>query len=94
MKGILAEAASFFNSFAFAGAAAPANEIEQPAIIRHRLYRQARVVTTTRVVGTGTKRFRETLRVTYLPDGRKITRVVGREPFTGIVRISRRGERV
>lgn len=40
--------------------------------------RRVRTVTTTRIVGYGRNRYRETVRITYLPNGRTITRVIGR----------------
>ena len=46
---------------------------------RGRRYRSVRTVTTTRIVGFGRNRYRETVRVTYLPNGRTITRVIARQ---------------
>jgi hypothetical protein len=46
---------------------------------RRRAYRRARVVTRTRVVGYGRNRYRETIRVTYLPNGRTRTTVIRRQ---------------
>lgn len=40
--------------------------------------RVRRVVTTTRITGFGRNRYRETIRTTYLPNGRTRTRVIRR----------------
>lgn len=50
--------------------------------------RQRRVVTTTRVTRVGRYRVRETIRTTYLPNGRTRTRVISR------VRLAGRGYRM
>jgi hypothetical protein len=41
--------------------------------------RGARIVTTTRIVGYGRNRYRETVRITYLPNGRTRTQVISRQ---------------
>ena len=40
--------------------------------------RRARTVTTTRIVRRGFRTYRETIRTTYLPNGRRITQVIRR----------------
>lgn len=40
--------------------------------------RRVRTVTQTRIVGFGRNRFRETIRITYLPNGRTRTQVISR----------------
>jgi hypothetical protein len=52
---------------------------------RNRHPRRLRVVTTTRITGFGRNRVRETIRTTYYPNGRVVTRVIRRD------RIGRRG---
>jgi hypothetical protein len=42
-------------------------------------FRRMRVTTTTRIVGFGRNRYRETIRTTYYPNGRTITEVIRRE---------------
>jgi len=44
-----------------------------------RRVRRTRVVTSTRVVGYGRNRYRETIRTTYYPNGRALTRVISRQ---------------
>jgi hypothetical protein len=44
-----------------------------------RYNRRVRTRTYTRIVGFGRNRFRETVRVTYLPNGRTITQVIRRQ---------------
>ena len=44
-----------------------------------RYSRRVRTRTYTRIVGFGRNRFRETVRVTYLPNGRTISRVIRRQ---------------
>ncbi|MEO6656051.1 MAG: hypothetical protein ABIO36_08205 [Pyrinomonadaceae bacterium] len=43
-----------------------------------RINRRVRTTTFTRIVGSGRNRFRETVRVTYLPNGRTLTQVINR----------------
>ena len=71
---------------AAAEAKTTSNAVESPQIrvqignTRHNRYRRgARTTTTTRIVGYGRNRYRETIRVTYLPNGRTITRVISRQ---------------
>ncbi|HTK37837.1 MAG TPA: hypothetical protein VL325_05045 [Pyrinomonadaceae bacterium] len=45
---------------------------------RNRRYRQRRVVIRTRITRIGRYRYRETIRTTYLPNGRTRTRVISR----------------
>jgi hypothetical protein len=58
---------------------------------RGRRYRAVRTTTTTRIVGFGRNRYRETIRVTYLPNGRTITRVISRQRVGGWGNGYRRG---
>ena len=44
-----------------------------------RRYRRARTVTTTRITRVGMWRYRETIRVTYLPNGTTRTTVISRQ---------------
>jgi hypothetical protein len=44
----------------------------------NRNYRAPRVVTRTRIVRQGFRTFRETVRVTYLPNGRTRTQIINR----------------
>ena len=44
-----------------------------------RRYRRARTVTTTRITRVGMWRYRETVRVTYLPNGTTRTTVISRQ---------------
>ena len=60
------------------------NAVEAPQIRvqigrNRRNWRRPRVVTTTRIVGFGRNRYRETVRISYLPNGRTITRVISRQ---------------
>ena len=48
-----------------------------------RRVRRTRVVTSTRVVGYGRNRYRETIRTTYYPNGRAVTRVISRSVSAG-----------
>jgi hypothetical protein len=60
-----------------------ATALESPQIRlqigRNRRFRRVRVVTTTRIVGFGRNRYRETIRTTYHPNGLVTTRVISRE---------------
>ena len=47
----------------------------------NRRYRRVRTQTYTRIVRYGRNRFRETVRVTYLPNGRTRTQVISRQRF-------------
>jgi len=60
---------------------------QQPA--RWRRGRGARTVTSTRIVMVNGYRFRETIRTTYLPNGRTRTVVVSRERIGGFRRHNR-----
>jgi hypothetical protein len=44
-----------------------------------RNFRRTRVVTSTRIVGSGRNRYRETIQTTYHPNGRVVVRVLSRE---------------
>ena len=89
MKKLLLSASLLGSLVIIAPAAAEAkttsNAVDAPQIrvqignTRRNRYRRARTVTTTRVVGYGRNRYRETIRVTYLPNGRTITRVISRQ---------------
>jgi len=88
MKKLLLSASLLGSLAIIAPAAAEAkttsNAVEAPQIRvqignRGRRYRSVRTVTTTRIVGFGRNRYRETVRVTYLPNGRTITRVIARQ---------------
>jgi hypothetical protein len=46
-------------------------------------FRRARTVVSTRIIGFGRNRYRETIRTTYLPNGRVITKVISRERIGG-----------
>ena len=91
MKKLLLSASLFAVVGVVAPAAAeakstPANSVETPQVRyqtwnnrRNRVRRGARVVATTRIVGYGRNRYRETVRITYLPNGRTITKVISRQ---------------
>ena len=49
----------------------------------NRHYRRVRVVTTTRIVGYGRNRYRETIQTRYLPNGRTVVRVISRQRIGG-----------
>jgi hypothetical protein len=51
----------------------------QVRIGNNRRVRRVRVVTSTRTVGAGRNRYRETVQTTYYPNGRVVTRVVSRQ---------------
>lgn len=50
---------------------------------RYRYRRMRRVVTTTRITRVGRYRYRETIRTTYLPNGRTSTQVISRVRLVG-----------
>ena len=56
---------------------------EAPQVWRQRNRRNRRVVTTTRIRRVGPYRYRETIRITYLPNGRTRTQVIRRVRVAG-----------
>jgi hypothetical protein len=60
-------------------AAAPQIRIQIGRNRNRNRYGRVWVTTTTRIVGFGRNRYRETIRVTHYPNGRTVTQVIRRE---------------